>query len=221
MMIVSDLNTTPSSSLQITRSTTLGRDDFLQLLITQMQYQDPLNPVENTEFTAQLAQFSSLDELYNINENLKNIELYQASLNNSQAVSFIGKEIEARGDKIQISNGSPDDIQYDLMQHCNEVHIRIYDSNGYLVRNIDKGAETAGSHVEKWDGKDNQGNDLLDGTYTYAVSAVGLDGSRVNVSTYITGKVTDVTFDNGLVYLMVGDKKVTPSHVVRIKEASV
>ena len=220
MMIVSDLNNTASSSLQIAGSKTLGRDDFLKLLITQMQYQDPLNPVENTEFTAQLAQFSSLDELFNVNENLKNIELYQASLNNSQAVSFIGKEIEARGDKIQISNGSPDDIRYDLTEHCNEVHISIYDSNGYLVRNIDKGAEMSGSHVEQWDGKDNQGNDLLDGTYTYAVSAVGQDGSSVNVSTYVTGKVTDVTFDNGLVYLMVGDKKVTISNVVNIKEAS-
>ncbi len=73
----------------------LGKDDFLNLLVTQLQHQDPLNPAESTEFTAQLAQFSSLEQLNNINDNLKNMELFQTSVTNSQAVSYIGKEITA------------------------------------------------------------------------------------------------------------------------------
>ena len=71
----------------------LGKDDFLSLLVAQLQHQDPLNPAEGTEFTAQLAQFSSLEQLSNINDNLENMELFQTSMTNSQAVSYIGKEI--------------------------------------------------------------------------------------------------------------------------------
>jgi flagellar basal-body rod modification protein FlgD len=74
----------------------LGKNDFLNLLVTQLQHQDPLNPTESTEFTAQLAQFSSLEQLNNINDNLKNMELFQTSMTNSQAVSYIGKKLPPR-----------------------------------------------------------------------------------------------------------------------------
>ena len=88
----------------------LGKDDFLNLLVAQLQHQDPLNPAESTEFTAQLAQFSSLEQLSNINDNLKNMELFQTSVTNSQAVSYIGKEITAKG------NASAE-VQGDVLVH--------------------------------------------------------------------------------------------------------
>jgi len=219
-MIISGAVTTNKSDEQVVRSSALGRDTFLKLLVAQLQYQDPLSPMENTEFTAQMAQFSSLEELYNINDNLKNIELYEASLNNSQAVSFIGKEIEANGDTMQIRDETQDDMRYDLTQNATQVHISIYDSVGNLVRDINKGAQGVGSYVESWDGMDNEGNKLPDGLYAYSMSAMDENGSAVNISSYVTGRVTGVAFDNSIVYLMVGDKKVNVSDVIRIKEVT-
>ena len=201
-------------------SNTLGRDTFLKLLVAQLQHQDPLSPLENTEFTAQMAQFSSLEELYNINDNLKNLELYEASINNAQAVSFIGKEVEAIGNTIQIRNETPDDLRYDLMGDAAAVYIDIYDSDGYPVRQVEKGSQSSGSYSESWDGRDDDGNTLPDGTYSYTVSAGGPEGSAVIVNSYVTGKVTEVVFNDGNVSLMVGGQGVGISDVIKIKETS-
>ncbi|MBU8911758.1 MAG: flagellar hook assembly protein FlgD, partial [Desulfobacterales bacterium] len=82
-----------SGSLQTLTSSTMGKDDFLKMMIAQLQHQDPLNPLDGTDFTAQLAQFSSLEQLSNMNTQLETLGLYQSSLNNAQSISLIGKEI--------------------------------------------------------------------------------------------------------------------------------
>ena len=98
-MIPSVTDSTTTGAAQTTGGPTqeLDRDAFLNLLITQLQNQDPLDPTDSVEFTAQLAQFSSLEQLGNVNDNLKLLQDFQASINNSQAVSLIGKEITASG----------------------------------------------------------------------------------------------------------------------------
>ena len=107
----------------------LGKNDFLNLLVTQLQHQDPLNPAESTEFTAQLAQFSSLEQLNNINDNLKNMELFQTSVTNSQAVSYIGKEITARGNTVQLESGLPAECQFELEARAALAVISVYNVN--------------------------------------------------------------------------------------------
>ncbi|MGD8888475.1 MAG: flagellar hook capping FlgD N-terminal domain-containing protein, partial [Desulfobacterales bacterium] len=102
-MLITALDSIPTDSgkeLSTIESETLDKDDFLNLLITQLQNQDPLKPTDSVEFTAQLAQFSSLEQLSNVNENLKLLQNFQASINNSQAVALIGKEITAKGNSI-------------------------------------------------------------------------------------------------------------------------
>src|SRR5512143_1369392 len=98
---------TSASSTIAAASKAMGKDAFLKLLITQLQHQDPLNPADSTEFTSQLAQFSSLEQLSNVNDNLTTLKLYQASINNAQAVSFIGKDIVAKGKTLQVTSGQP------------------------------------------------------------------------------------------------------------------
>ena len=104
-MLTSELNpvSTGSTELAASKAPVLGKDDFLHLLITQLQNQDPLNPTDHTEFTAQLAQFSSLEQLNNVNDNLEALQNYQASTNNSQAVSLLGKEITTNGNFLQLT----------------------------------------------------------------------------------------------------------------------
>ena len=94
--------------------TTLGKDDFLKLFVAQLQNQDPLSPMESTEFTSQLAQFSSLEQLTNMNQNLDYLLMYQASMNNAEAINFIGSTVKASGNSISVKDGESDQIQFDL-----------------------------------------------------------------------------------------------------------
>ncbi len=105
-MAINAINNNTVPSLETTRSNTdvLGKDDFLQLLVAQLQNQDPLKPMESTEFTAQLAQFSSLEQLYNVNENLDDLGSNQLAMNNTQTISMIGKSAWAYGNIIQKSD---------------------------------------------------------------------------------------------------------------------
>ena len=197
----------------------LGKDAFLNLLVTQLQYQDPLAPMGSTEFTAQLAQFSSLEQLNNVNENLEYLQLYQASLNNSQAVGFIGKRITATGDAISLADGESDDIRFNLAGDADSIMIKIFDTDGTLVKNYDVGSVEAGENNIEWDGTDNNDNNMPDGEYSFEIIATDVDGRQVDVTTFTSGKVTGVTFVNSVAYLLVGGMKIPLNTVVEVNES--
>jgi len=187
----------------------LGRDAFFQLLLTQLQNQDPLDPMKSTDMTAQLAQFSQLEQLNDMNTSLDYLQLYMASLNNAQAVGFIGKEIEANGDSVQ------------LLDSAGSVTISIYDENMQLVRTVELGSQSDGKQEWLWDGKDNEGNEVEAGTYTFEVSATSVNGEEVAVTTYLKGTVTGVTFEDGITYLMLGERKVAIGDIVKVFDQEV
>ena len=199
----------------------LGRDAFFQLLLTQLQNQDPLNPMESTDMTAQLAQFSQLEQLNDMNTSLDYLQLYMASLNNAQAVGFIGKEIEANGDSVQLSEEGSVSLSYELMDSASSVTIRIYDENMQLVRTVELGSQSDGRQEWSWDGEDNEGNEVGAGTYTFEISAADVDGEEVAVTTYLKGTVTGVTFEDGVTYLMLGERKVTIGDVIKVFDQEV
>ena len=180
----------------------LGRNDFLNLLVTQLQHQDPLNPAESTEFTAQLAQFSSLEQLSNINDNLKKMELFQSSLTNSQAVSYIGKEVTARGNSVELTADQPAQCHFELAAPADIVVISIYDAAGGFVNTFETGPLSAGQHAVPWNGTDINGNHLAAGIYSFEVQAADADNQRVNVSSLIREVVTGVAFKDQSAYLI-------------------
>ncbi len=197
-------------------SSIVGKEDFLKLLVTQLQYQDPLNPMESTEFTAQLAQFSSLEQLTNVNENLEYIQLYQASINNAQAVDFIGKTIKTSGDTVSVTNGVSEDIDFELTSDAASVTVSVYDGSGTLVATIEAGDMTAGKQTVSWNAENQDGDVVADGDYTFEVAAIDAEGNTVEASTFTTATVTGVTFENGTTYLIAGGKKVAMGDVVEI-----
>ena len=200
-------------------SSMVGKEDFLKLLVTQLQYQDPLNPAESTEFTAQLAQFSALEQMTNVNENLEYIQLYQASINNAQAVDVIGKTVKASEDGIRVSDGVSQDIALELPSDAANVSVSIYDGSGELVATIEAGALDEGEHSITWNAENQDGDTVSDGSYTFEVAAVDVEGNTVNASTFTTAKVTGVTFENGTTYLMAGDQRIAMGDVVEIMES--
>ena len=197
-------------------STAMGKDDFLTLLLTQLQNQDPLNPTDSTEYTAQLAQFSSLEQLSNVNANLEYMQLYQASINNAQAVSFIGKEIISLGDDLQVKDGQPENCHFELGADASGVDVKIYDSAGHLVRTIEQGAMQAGRQTVTWDGIDQNGNAVPDGDYTFEIVAKDAAGQEVDSVTFSSGLVEGVSFIEGMTYFLIGNQKVPISDIIEV-----
>ncbi|MBN1547772.1 MAG: hypothetical protein JW902_14065 [Syntrophaceae bacterium] len=204
--------TSSQSSSTTAKTTSLGKDDFLKMLVAQLKNQDPLNPMDGTEFAAQLAQFSSLEQLTNINSQLQNLELYQTTMNNSQAVNLLGREVSvSQGNQFQ-ADGSNASFSYNLEQDAAQILISILDASGNEVDQIVTGKQTAGLQTVTW----NQGN-KSDGLYSYTVTAVDAEGNTVNTETMMTGKVTAVQYKDNAIYLTVNGQEVAFSDVVSVK----
>jgi len=199
-------------------SSKLGKEEFLKLFMAQMQYQNPLEPLKGTEFTAQLAQFSQLEQMWNINENLKNNQLFLNSLNNAQAVNFIGKNIKAVGNSVYLKEGDSAFIHYKLKEDAAKVFVHIYDTNGNLVTTLELKNQKAGEQKLEWDGKDDKGNSLGSGQYSFEIEAYDANEKRIDVTSYIQGEVTGVTYEETIVYLLLGEQKIAISDVIEIKK---
>ncbi len=195
---------------------TMGKEAFFNLLVKQLQYQDPLNPVENTEFTAQLAQFTSLETLDNIDKSLQGFISLQSSVNNVQAVSFIGKKVNAQGNILQYKGGDAT-INYKLDEKAADVRLQIYTDDGSLVRTIDLQNVPEGDAQHVWNGLDDNGQAVTGGKYRFTIQALDYEGNQVGTSSYVMGEVTGVRYDNGTTYLIIGDKEVTISNVEKIE----
>ena len=196
----------------------LGKDDFLNLLVTQLQHQDPLNPAESTEFTAQLAQFSSLEQLNNINDNLKNMELFQTSVINSQAVSYIGKEITASGNTVQLESGQSAECHFELADNAALAVISVYDANGGFVTSFETGPLDAGRQSAAWDGTDRNGNLVAPGIYHFEAQAVDANNQDLSVTPLINAVVNGVSFKDQTVSLITDLQTIAIDDVMAVSE---
>jgi flagellar basal-body rod modification protein FlgD len=191
------------------------KDMFLNLLVKQLQYQDPLNPVENTEFASQLAQFSSLEALTSVKESMDSMSKVQNSMNSMQAVSFIGKKVNASGNTIDYT-GASSSINFNLDNNASDAVVTIYNSSGTSVRTLDMKNVKAGDATCAWDGKDDNGETLSPGTYYFKINATDYSGSAVTATSSTNGTVSGVRYENGTIYLEVGDKEVSLADVTHI-----
>ncbi len=218
-MAVYGLDQVASKATQTTstaKNDIMGKDDFLRLLVAQLQSQDPMNPMESTDFTAQLAQFSSLEQLQNINTSLGGIGTSQSVLTNSQAVSFIGKTITAIGDTIDVTGGQSQDLQFSLDADAVGSYLRVYDQQGNFIRQIETGGLATGQNSVAWDGMDYLGGQVPDGTYSFEVEAIDELGNTVPSTQYMTGEVTGVHFQNGVAYLQCDNREIAMGNVVNV-----
>jgi flagellar basal-body rod modification protein FlgD len=188
---------------------------FLTLLVKQLQYQDPLDPVKNTEFTAQLAQFSQLETMTDMKDSMDKMSTLQTSVNNTQALSFIGKQVDAKGNTIQFS-GQPTNLSITLGDRAAQVKVILYNSDGSPVRSMVTKNAQKGDIVCAWDGKGDNGETVSNGKYYYTIEATGYDGNAVTTTSYAKGLVTGVRYDGGDIYLEIGDKEVSLADVNKI-----
>lgn len=193
----------------------LGRDAFLTMLVAQLKHQDPLNPMEGADFSAQLAQFSTLEQMFKVNANLEDIETALGPDTDQNPLDFIGKEVTCENSSLRLENGQSTGGYYTIEEKAN-ILINVYDNLGIKVAQILGGQKEAGTHAVQWNGTDDYGDMMPDGSYSYEVLAVNESYGQVPVQTTLSGMVTGVTYENGTAYLLMSGRRVDPATVIRV-----
>lgn len=192
-------------------------NQFLTLLVTQLENQDPLDPMDSTEFTSQLVQFASVEQQIFQNANLEQLVSLQQNTQISSMVNFIDRVVEVPGQALPLENGQAE-FTYTLPVNAKSATVFIRDQNGVTV--LEQDAETtAGQHTFVWDGKDNNGQTVADGEYAAVVT--GLDGQNeiLDITQTAFGRVTGVGVHNGEPTFFMGDVEALQIGVISVKEA--
>ena len=193
-------------------------DNFLLLLTTQLQNQDPLSPMETNEFTQQLVAFTEVEQSIKANDHLEKLIDLQLSDQLNSAAGYIGRTVEAESNALFLEQGQAE-ISYALSGTSAATAIQIRDASGQIVRTI-AGETGAGLHKLAWDGLDEDGNALPDGVYGFTVSALDAEGAQLPVATGTTGRVTGVEVIEGQVVLSLGGLKIPIDKVVSVRESA-
>ena len=184
---------TPVNAITADNVQELGREVFLQLLVTQLESQDPTNPVENEDFIAQLAQFTSLEQTTNINENLQSLIGQSDQQTKMDLVNLIGREISAQGNVVSLKSTGDASLSYVLEENAAIVEIDVVNENGTVVRRFNQlGSQEAGAHQIVWDGEDQNGDRVEAGAYTFLPKAADRNGGEVLATTFMRDIVKSV-----------------------------
>ncbi len=208
--------TTTSALATATGTTDLGEDTFLRLLTTQMQNQDPLEPMSNEEFVSQLAQFSSLEELHGISGALESMYLLDASMNNAQMVNLIGQQVTAVGDSFTYSGEGSAEIHFDATAATTATTVEITDADGSVVWTGEIGAVEEGEGSWTWDGTTTDGEPAPEGTYTFSVTGTDASEEAVELTELIVGTVDEMDFSSGSAQPTVGGVTIGVGDILRI-----
>ncbi|HSX70064.1 flagellar hook assembly protein FlgD [Pseudomonas subflava] len=173
-------------------SNELGKDQFLQLLVAQMNNQNPLDPQTNSEFVAQLAQFSTVEGIDNLNTSFENMLASTQSSQALQASSLVGRKVIVTTNKALVDTSEPLKGSVAVTQSTDNLYVNIYDSKGNQVNRISLGAAPAGNIGFTWDGKDADGKVLPEGVYKFEAQ-VQVEGKTVAMDTALPANVDSVT----------------------------
>ncbi len=187
----------------------MGKDEFLKLLTFQLQHQDPMKPMDQGKMTGELAQFSQLEQLTNLNKKFEEQGKTKSLEDKFYAASFVGKKVVTTGSTINLKNsGDPGDILFKLDGDAAKVMVRVLDEKNNVMGEIWKDGMSHGSHQVTWDGVALDGSPAVKGAYRAQVKAWDMTGKEVMARTEATGVVQSVTFDEGEPVLTVDGQKV-------------
>ncbi|MEC7750484.1 MAG: flagellar hook assembly protein FlgD [Myxococcota bacterium] len=194
-------------SAEPTATQDLDKDSFLKLLVTQLQNQNPLEPMENTEFIGQMAQFSSLEQQVQTNSNLSELALATSAQISSQAVNLVGKQVMVPGDHVELVDAEAD-LHLSLPASIATGQVEVVDENGDVVRRIRLGAQSEGPLTVTWDGRDDEGRVVEPGSYRIRAEGLDAQGRTVDIATHLLARVDAVVFEAGIPRLRAGGRMV-------------
>jgi flagellar basal-body rod modification protein FlgD len=211
--------TTPASggiSGALSGNQQMGQNDFLKLLVTQLKNQDPLKPMDNTAFVAELAQFSQLDQ------STKQVQLLEKSIAQQTdsmqytLLPMIGRNVQVEGSLIDLNNG-PAKLTYALEREAATVRVTIQDQQGKAIRILDLGTQSAGKQEVQWDGRNQNGLLMPNGTYQYQVLAKDAKGGAVVAAPSSVLKISGVRMVNGTPQLAAGNYVIDRKDIVELR----
>ncbi len=188
---------------------------FLTLLTTQLQNQNPLDPLDTNQFTQQLVQFASVEQQMNMNTQLQTLVSLQQTAQNSQALGFVGKTVTVTGSTAPLTNGQ---AQWTFNPSTPATAtFTITDSTGQTVF-TQTGTVQPGVQQFNWNGLDSQGRQWADGNYTMTITATGADGKSVAVPTTVTGTVSSVDLTQSPPVLSIGGQNYTLNQILSVQQ---
>lgn len=211
--------TDPSKKVRTTGNSNLDKDAFFKLMLTQMKNQDPTNPLKSHEMAAQLASFSSLEQMQNINKTLEEMRGGQKPAENFQALNLIGKAVA--GDSSKVVRGVNDkehDFKFNLPTDAAEVTVKVRDGEGNIVRTYNLKSLKAGANKLTWNGEDEKAMKALPGEYQFIAEAKTGDGKKLGIKTDFDGVITGVSYSNEGPVLHVGNQAIRFSDVKKITD---
>ena len=173
-------------------------------------------PQDSEKYVQQFTQFSMLEQMMNLNKGVEGLSLGQISNNTQEAVRFVGRNVIAKGDALhwdEEAGISP--VKYRLQDDADSVELKIYNSNGDLVRTVGLPAN-AGPGQFEWDGTDDEGRMLGPGEYSINIEAFDEEGNGHPVDTFVRGRVESVRFDNGYPELVVQGRRLRLSDITEV-----
>lgn len=191
-----------NSHLKAKNKGELNKEDFMKLLVAELQNQNPLEPKSNQEMGSSLAQFSQLDQLESMNSNIAKMVKADDPANKLYSASLIGKSVKTESVNIDHEKGKVSELSFQIPSPASKVEINILDNTGTEIKNITLDAQNAGLNHYKWDGRDSSGDYAQSGKYTYEVKATSEHGASLKVARGVRGVVDSVEYSDDKVSLL-------------------
>jgi len=198
-------------------NTALGKDDFLTLLVTQLQNQDPMNPEDPTEFTAQLAQFSSLEQLFGVNEQLGKMAAASGDIERLSALNLIGKEVVSESGNFELGSAEVN-LGYHLDSAVAGVTLHVQNARGQVVASIPATEVGPGDHFVSWNGTTSAGGTLPAGSYTVTATADTTGDETQTLKSLVRSNVRGVDLDRGGSLLLTDAGSFRMSDIASVRE---
>ncbi|MGQ9499318.1 MAG: flagellar hook assembly protein FlgD [Dissulfurimicrobium sp.] len=185
---------TQAASTSVTDRGILTRDDFMNLFIKQLQYQDPMQPMDTGEMATQISQLNMVDLMTKNNDAINKLVATDNQRIKLDAVGYLGRDVRYTGNTLEVGVNGPKPFDLNLNNACSSCVVTIKDSNGNLIKSWDLGALGKGTHALNWDGTDATGAKVAAGNYTVSINAKDDKGNAVNVTTLTTGTVSAISY---------------------------
>jgi flagellar basal-body rod modification protein FlgD len=192
-------------------------DTFLTLLTEQLQNQDPLDPMDAQQFTEQLTQFSSVEQLISSNQSLETMLALQSANSRMGATDFIGRDVTVSSNAAPLQDGRAE-WTYALPREAAGAEVMITDQSGRVVARFADQPTGQGAHAVVWDGRDSAGNAVAPGVYTLEVVAQDAEGERIDSPVRVTGRATGVDMSGDDVVVEIGALRVPAGQVIGVRE---
>lgn len=211
----------PSKKIRTAGNDKMDKDAFFKLMLAQMKNQDPTNPMQSHEMAAQLASFTSLEQMQNMNKTLTEMSNAQKPMEQFQVLQFLGKSVAGDSSKLYRSKGDKDhDMLFDLPMNATETEIKIKNADGDVVKTYKLNNLKQGSNRLTWNGMDEKGTVLPEGEYQFSVVAKNEQDKKVAIKTDFEGVISGVNYTKEGPVLMVGNQSVRLRDVKKIVDGN-